>query len=1185
MKPGETLSAVLFTNGEAISRLNLPNRRLPISPLRAFLAACCCLCLTDITTRGASAGPEQGEVLTREGQVDYSPARAAWGPAGEGQKLMVQDRLRTLAQSRATVRLAELGRLRVNQLTTIEVLPPKGAGGKALLDLKDGAFYFFTRGRPGEFNIQTPTANGASRGTEFLVEIEAAGRSVFTVFDGEVEVSNPLGTVLVTNRQQGLVEPGQPPVVRPILEAVNLVQWWLYYPGVLDVTELALPPLEKLFLDESLNHYRSGDLAQALATHPRGPLPSSEDETIYYAALLLSVGQVNEAQAMLNTVDEQSRLAGALRQVIASVTLKPFTEKAPPELATEWLAKSYYLQSQYKLQPALEAARRATKKSPLFGFAWARVAELEFGFGHAAEAKLALDKAIALSPRNAQALALRGFVLSAQNRLGEALRSFDDAIAVDGALGNAWLGRGLCRIRTGDAEAGRRDLQTAAALEPNRSLLRSYLGKAFSNAGEAGQAGKELELAERLDPNDPTPWLYSALLNRQENRVNAGVDDLEKSLDLNDNRRVYRSRLLLDQDRAVRSASLATIYQRDGMVDVSVREAARAVASDYGNHSAHLFLADSFNALRDPTRFNLRIETAWFNKLLLANLLAPVGAGSLSQHVTQQEYSKFFEANRLGFSTDSEVRSDGQFREIASQFGTFGNTSYSLDLEYQHNDGVRLNNELSRLEWYTTVKQQLTPQDSVTLLTKYQDYHSGDNFQYYDPTTNARPNFKFDEFQTPLVVGAYHHEWAPGVHTLLLGGRLINAQRLSDRAVNELVLIKDTNGVVQPGSGNLGFDVDYRSQFEIYTSELNQIIETERQNLVFGGRFQSGRFDTRARLTNPAAAAAFFNTPPDDARSSDDFERISAYIYETWKPIDNLFLTAGVDYDRITYPLNHRQPPISRGSTTRDRINPKAALIWSPRKEVTVRGIYTRSLGGVSFDESFRLEPTQLAGFNQSFRTLIPESLVGSVSAPTYDTWGAALDLKFPTRTYVGLQGELLQSRVDQTFGVFDLDSVGGVFTGLASFTPRQLAYEERSLAVTLNQLFSDEWALGAQYKFTRADLDSVFPLIPTSVIPAARSSDRADLHEVTLRALFNHPSGLFARGEAHWYRQQNANLPDEDFWQINLFAGLRFRQQRGELTVGVLNVADHDYRLNPLSAYVELPRERVLLARLKLNF
>ena len=50
-----------------------------------------------------------------------------------------------------------------------------------------------------------------------------------------------------------------------------------------------------------------------------------------------------------------------------------------------------------------------------------------------------------------------------------------------------------------------------------------------------------------------------------------------------------------------------------------------------------------------------------------------------------------------------------------------------------------------------------------------------------------------------------------------------------------------------------------------------------------------------------------------------------------------------------------------------------------PAKAITLRG-GSRFLGGVSFDESYRLEPAQLAGFSQSYRSVISESAVGSVS-------------------------------------------------------------------------------------------------------------------------------------------------------------------------------------------------------------
>src|SRR5205823_1134842 len=134
-----------------------------------------------------------------------------------------------------------------------------------------------------------------------------------------------------------------------------------------------------------------------------------------------------------------------------------------------------------------------------FGFGWARVAEMEFSFGHVGEALKALEKSLELAPRNPEALALKGFLLGAQNRIREAITYFEQAMAIDGALGNAWLGRGLCRIRQGNVAAGRKDLLVAAALEPQRALLRSYLGKAYTDAGDKERATKELALARKLE--------------------------------------------------------------------------------------------------------------------------------------------------------------------------------------------------------------------------------------------------------------------------------------------------------------------------------------------------------------------------------------------------------------------------------------------------------------------------------------------------------------------------------------------------------------------------------------------------------------------------------------------------------------------------------------------------------------
>lgn len=1121
-----------------------------------------------------------------------------------GLYLFAGDRFRTLANSHATIGLLNRNPIKLGPKSVMEIVAPPGESS-LWLNLLRGTLYFFSREKPRDVQVRMPHATGAHQGTEFVVIVEEQ-RSLLAVYDGEASLTNDFGGVVLKAGELGVARDGAAPV-KMALKAENIVEWWLFYPAVLDADDLDFNAGEQSELKESLRAYRAGDLPAAFSSYPGSPAPVDPDTDagrIYLAELLLSAGQVEGAEALLSKLGTNSSPAEALRWIIAAVQGKV---DRPPEIhtsASEWLGLSYYFQARHELTEALRAARQAVELSPDFGFGWARVAELEFSHAHVPEAQAALDRSLQLAPRNAQAHALKGFLLSARGQLAEARAAFEHAIELNSSLGNAWLGRGLIRIRTGDAAGGRMDLQTAVVLEPKRSLLRSYLGKAFSDAGRTTNAASELHLAKELDGRDPTPWLYSALLNEEQNRLNEAVAHLEKSIALNDNRAVYRSRFLLDEDRAVRSSSLANLYQNAGMPEVSVREAARAVSYDYANYSAHLFLAESFNALRDPTRFNLRHETVWFNELLLANLLSPVGGTPLSQHVSQQEYSRLFERDRVGLTTATEYRSDGQWLETVSQFGNIGKLGWALDLEYQHNDGVRPNNELDRIEWYSQLKYQLTPNDALFLLAKYQDYRSGDNFQYFDwrkssltNSTSVRTNFSFDEFQTPLLAAGYHHEWQPGVHTLFLGARLENDQRFYDAGVNQLLLATNplgqvvnalTLGLDDSGmADNGGMDVWYRGRLEIYSAELNQIFQDERQTLIVGGRYQGGGFKTDNLLTNvqPTNAAFVFQKPPASNSVSADFERLSAYAYYTLKPIETLLLTVGLAYDQITFPLNHRSPPISAGEDRRDQLSPKAAVVWSPSSVVTMRGAYSRSLGGVSFDESFRLEPTQLAGFSQAFRTIISESVAGGVSAPSYEVIGGALDLKFPTRTYLGLEGGLLSSEVRRTDGAFGFDGVVASQRLVPFFTREELDYQETSLALTLNQLVGRDWSFGAQFKLTRSELHTVFPDIPVMVLAGADRMEQANLREAGIFALFNHPSGFFARADVHWYHQYNSDYETSDFYQCNLFAGWRLRRQRGEVSVGVLNLNDTDYRLNPLNPYAELPRERTFVARLKLNF
>ncbi len=152
--------------------------------------------------------------------------------------------------------------------------------------------------------------------------------------------------------------------------------------------------------------------------------------------------------------------------------------------------------------------------------------------------------------------------------------------------------------------------------------------------------------------------------------------------------------------------------------------------ADYGNSSAHLFLANSYNALRDPNQVELRYETAWLNEYLLANLLAPVGAGLLSPTISQQEYSRLFERNRLGVASSTEYLSRGAWTQAGAQYGTIGTFAYSAETFYRTDPGQRANNDMEMLTLDFKAKQQLTSRDSVYAQVITYDANFGDVTRY-----------------------------------------------------------------------------------------------------------------------------------------------------------------------------------------------------------------------------------------------------------------------------------------------------------------------------------------------------------------------------------------------------------------------------------------------------------------------
>jgi tetratricopeptide (TPR) repeat protein len=426
-----------------------------------------------------------------------------------------------------------------------------------------------------------------------------------------VVAANQAGSLALSGGQSAIAEAGQAPVLRVVARPRDAVQWALYYPPVI----YARPDEFSARLDwqgmvrQSIEFYIQGSLQQAFDSIKNVPEDIRDPRFFTYrASLLLAVGRVDEAGTDIEQalrLDQNDSNALALQTIIAVVQndkeqalrVAQKAVKANPDSATARIALSYAQQARFDLEGARASLQKAVQLAPTNALAWARLAEIWSSFSNLDKALSAAQKAAALEPNLSRTQTVLGFAYLTQGKTRQARDAFAKAIALDQADPLPRLGLGLAKIREGNLDEGSRDVEIAASLDPNNSLGRSYLGKAYYEEKRTTLDEREYAVAKGLDPQDPTPWFYDAIAKQTTNRPVEALRDLQQAIELNDNRAVYRSRLLLDADLAARSASLGRIYSDLGFQQLALVEGWKSVNTDPSNFSAHRFLADSYSVL------------------------------------------------------------------------------------------------------------------------------------------------------------------------------------------------------------------------------------------------------------------------------------------------------------------------------------------------------------------------------------------------------------------------------------------------------------------------------------------------------------------------------------------------------------------------------------------------------------
>ncbi len=1101
--------------------------------------------------------------------------------------LCAGDEIRVPMRGRAAIALNNETMVRLDQGATLTLGAPT-ADNAAPLGICSGALYVITR-TPRRFKVKTPFVNASVDGTEFLVEVERAlapaactleefsplqvaalleGARV-TVVEGVVTAENGLGVVALKSGEMATDQspPGGAIAIRPR----DAATWTLHVPTVLEYQLAAGAAQRSSEPQQAGDPDRSIRVTATLASLEGTQGDGSVRRSAQRVGLLLLLGRMDEAKSLLRDVfasgtssSERSfsdmHSLAAVVAVVENDKAEAFTQadaavRLDPESPAAWLALSFAQQADFRIQEALVSAQKADAviqpamwsnpgeavPNPKRALALARVAELHLANGDLRRAQAAADLALAANPAFARTQMVFGFSYLLRLDIDRAKTAFTRAIQLDQTDPLPRLGLALAKIREGDLSAGRLDLEIAASLDPGNALVRSYLGKAYLEELRGPLARTQFELAKQADPLDPTPHLYNAMRLQAGNQPIDALNDLQRALELNDNRAVYRSRLLLDQDRATRQIDMASVFNDLASDREAVAIASQSVTEDPSNYSAHRFLSEAY-ARRE------RNDIARTSEILQAQLLQPSslspvapelpfvdlgspGAGAPSAAFSN-EYSSLFERNRTQVSAGALLGNLGakSARLVISTLQ--GPVSASAGYFDTSSDGFRPNGDISHRLRNGFAQFAVSP--FLSLQAEYRERHTsyGDVVMHFDPAYFApRDRNDFDQRSTRAGLTYRPTPQSTLIVSAVSGKEFYDFRLFADAFYDALYKVDDSARV---------YEIQYQQR-----SGIANVVAGAGHSRVSGHAYFN--FDFTPGFSAPCPAGF----EPCTGLSQTKVNQWNGYVYAHFRRIAGVEATVGLSRDAYV-----------NDDLVIRRWNPKFGVRASLTPDTTLRLASFRALKRALLTQQ-TIEPTQIVGFNQFY-----DDIAGSDSKFVV----GAVDSRWSATSHIGLEVGRQSNRIDSP--------TGGA--GFATVAAQYLTTEW--LRVDVNVRPSAELVLAIGAWAERFVFNSTLPGYPS---PTYLLTTRVP---ITARTFL--PNGFFAdatvTGVAQKVRRLAASpepVGSDSFALMDLSFGYRLPNGRGTLSLDVKNLfntkfsyQDDDFRSTETRHAPYLPVRRVWL-------
>ena len=472
-----------------------------------------------VAAGGALAAPA-AEIVSLTGKGDYRETESAdWRAARIKQSLEAGQFVRTTQpHSKMALLLADQTQMTLEGVSFAQVKAPDAAPRRSIIEFGQGKGRFQTKTPTKDFKVGTPTGLAAIRGTEWLVEVAPDGRSAFTVVEGEIEISNDLGALLVGADEEGVLERGKPPSKRRLQNARERVQWVSSF-----TVDADRYPSEGV--REAAAAIREGELTRAreLLNGAIGRTSAPAEAYFLAADIEMYFGRGREAIAILERAAARfpadARIPGLTARAALFADDFPRARAAAAEALAKYpgnvesqLAAGEVARLDGDARAAREALRAATRIAPGDWRAWHALGQVQSERSHPRAARRALDAADRISPDNATVLAERGVVEANAYDLPKAREVLDRAIAARPDDFAAWTAVGYARLRSGDPQGALDALLRATLLEPRQAKAHIYLGIAYWQLGRFDDALKEMRTASLHDPKDPLPYQYTAIM-------------------------------------------------------------------------------------------------------------------------------------------------------------------------------------------------------------------------------------------------------------------------------------------------------------------------------------------------------------------------------------------------------------------------------------------------------------------------------------------------------------------------------------------------------------------------------------------------------------------------------------------------------------------------------------------------